>query len=240
MRAPAAALAALLALAVGGAGAAPPGRGADSAPAPLRREVAQLRLERELSTGKGFYLRLDAGRSRLALMLQGVTLDEYEASGLELGVPEVLFVDRRPRSGWDIEAISKGRLDPERQRDRIELVAPAPAPSASQPTGGATPSPPPIPKSAEETVSVPSAYRIVFAEGVSLEVRSSGVGRNRAWLRRQADALGLRLSDLGSALGLGTRDRVRLRVTLAAEDAAALYRSLPPDVGLIVLGLPPS
>ena len=209
-------------------------------PAGLRHEVAQLRLERELSTGKGFYLRLDAGRRRLALMLQGVTLDEYEASGFELGVPEVLFVDRRPRSGWDTEAISKGRLDPERQRDRIEVVAPAPAPSGAQPADGATPAPPPIPKSAEETVSVPSPYRIVFAEGVSVEVRSSGVGRNRSWLRRQADALGLRLSDLGSALGLGTRDRVRLRVTLAAEDAAALYRSLPPDVGLIVVGLPPS
>ena len=107
-------------------------------------------------------------------------------------------------------------------------------------TAAAQPAPPPIPKSAEETVSVPSPYRIVFAEGVSLEVRSSGAGRNRSWLRRQADALGLRVSDLGSALGLGTRERVRLRVTLAAEDAAALYRSLPPDVGLIVLGLPPS
>jgi hypothetical protein len=234
MRAPAAALAALL---VAAADPALPERAPEPAPRQLKREVAQLRLERELSTGKGFYLRLDAGRRRLALMLQGVTLDEYEASALELGVPEVLFVDRRPRSGWDTEAISKGRLDPERQRDRIELVAPAP--SASQPTGGATPAPPPIPKSAEETVSVPSPYRIVFAEGVSLEVRSSGAGRNRPWLRRQADALGLRLSDLGSAMGLGTRDRVRLRVTLAAEDAAALYRSLPPDVGLIVLGLAP-
>ena len=31
---------------------------------------------------------------------------------------------------------------------------------------------------------------------------------------------------------------MRLRVTLEAEDAAALYRSLPPDVGLIVVGLP--
>jgi hypothetical protein len=237
MRASAATLAALLALA---AEAASPERAPEAAPAALRHEVAQLRLERELSTGKGFYLRLDAGRKRLALMLQGVTLDEYEANGFELGVPEVLFVDRRPRRGWDTEAISKGRLDPERQRDRIEVVAPAPAPSGAQPAGGATPAPPPVPKSAEETVSVPSPYRIVFAEGVSVEVRSSGVGRNRSWLRRQADALGLRLSDLSSALGLGTRDRVRLRVTLAAEDAAALYRSLPPDVGLIVVGLPPS
>jgi hypothetical protein len=174
MRAPAATLAALLALAA--AEAASRERAADAAPAGLRHEVAQLRLERELSTGKGFYLRLDAGRKRLALMLQGVTLDEYEASGFELGVPEVLFVDRRPRSGWDTEAISKGRLDPERQRDRIEVVAPPPAPSAAQPADGATPAPPPIPKSAEETVSVPSPYRIVFAEGVSVEVRSSGVG----------------------------------------------------------------
>jgi hypothetical protein len=237
MRASAATLAALLALA---AEAASPERAPEAAPAGLRHEVAQLRLERELSTGKGFYLRLDAGRKCLALMLQGVTLDEYEARGFELGVPEVLFVDRRPRRGWDTEAISKGRLDPERQRDRIEVVAPAPAPSGAQPAGGATPAPPPVPKSAEETVSVPSPYRIVFAEGVSVEVRSSGVGRNRSWLRRQADALGLRFSDLGSALGLGTRDRVRLRVTLAAEEAAALYRSLPPDVGLIVVGLPPS
>ena len=238
MRASAATLVTLLALAA--AEAAARERAPDAAPAGLRHEVAQLRLERELSTGKGFYLRLDAGRRRLALMLQGVTLDEYEASGFELGVPEVLFVDRRPRSGWDTEAISKGRLDPERQRDRMEVVAPVPAPSGAMPADAATPAPPPIPKSAEETVSVPSPYRIVFAEGVSVEVRSSGVGRNRSWLRRQADALGLRLSDLGSALGLGTRDRVRLRVTLAAEDAAALYRSLPPDVGLIVVGLAPS
>ena len=234
------ALAAVLAL--GAAEAAAPDKAGEPVPLALRREVAQLRLERELSAGKGFYLRLDAGRQRLALMLQGVTLDDYAASGLELGVPEVLFVDRRPRSDWDTAAISKGRLDPERQRDRIEIVAPAPASSTPPAAAGAapspTPSPPPIPKSAEESVSVPSPYRIVFAEGVSLEVRSSGAGgRNRSWLRRLLDAIGLRLSDLGSALGLGPRERVRLRVTLEAEDAAALYRSLPPDVGLIVVGL---
>ena len=200
-----------------------------------------MRRERELSTGKGFYLRLDAARQRLALMLQGVTLDDYAASALELGVPEVLFVDRRPRPDWDLEAISRGRLDPERQRDRIELVAPAPSSAEPRP-GGASPPPPspPAPKSAEESYSVPSPYRIVFGEGVSLEVRSRGQGRrNRTLLRRVADAAGLRLSDLGSALGLGSRDRIRLRVTLEAEDAASLYRSLPPDVGLIVVGLPP-
>jgi hypothetical protein len=217
-------------------------RSSDPTALALQREVAQMRRERELSAGKGFYLRLDAARQRLALMLQGVMLDDYGASGLELGVPEVLFVDRRPRSDWDLESISRGRLEPERQRDRVEIVAPTPSSAELRPAEAASPSPPPppAPKSAEEAYSVPSPYRIVFGDGVSLEVRSRGEGRrNRTLLRRVVDAAGLRLSDLGSALGLGSKDRIRLRVTLEADDAASLYRSLPPDVGLIVVGLPP-
>ena len=62
--------------------------------------------------------------------------------------------------------------------------------------------------------------------------------RNRSLFQRFGDALGLRLADLGTAVGLGAKERVRLRVTLEAEDAASLYRSLPPDVGLVVIGLP--
>ncbi len=238
-----AALAAALAMLAGHAsvGKAAPDTAGARAPAELRREVARLRLERDASAGKGFYLRLDAGRRHLSLMLQGVTLDDYATSALELGVPEVLFVDRSPRSGWDTSPVTAGRLDPGRQRDRIEVVAPAPTASPSPGAGPSpSPSPPPLPKSAEETVSVPSPYRIVFAEGVSLEVRSTSAGvRNRSWARRLVDALGLRLSDLASALGLGARERVRLRVTLADADAAALYRSLPPDVSLVVAGLAP-
>jgi len=221
--------------------AAPPAAEAPADPevARLRREVTRLQRERDLASGKGFYLRLDAGRGRLALMLKGVALDDYPARAVEWGVPEVLFVDRTPGPDWDLEAFSKGRLEPERERDRLEVVAPAPAPSASPGAAEASPSPPPIPKSAEETYSVPSPYRVVFAEGVSLEVRAKGAGgRNRSALQRFADAVSLRFSDLGTALGFGAKERVRLSVTLEAEDAASLYRSLPPDVGLIVVGLP--
>jgi hypothetical protein len=216
-------------------------KAADRAPAELQREVAQLRLERDVSAGKAFYLRLDVARQRLALMLQGVTLDDYATGALELGVPEVLFHARAPKAGWDALPITTGRLEPERQRDRIEVVAPAPTATAQPGLAAAPPpSPPPVPKSAAETVSVPSPYRVVFGEGVSLEVRSTTAGaRNRSWLRRLVDALGLRVSDLSSALAPGSRERVRLRVTLADEDAAALYRSLPPDVGLVVVGLGP-
>jgi hypothetical protein len=230
------------ALALGAiAAAAPPApiRADDPETARIRREVERLRSERDLASGKGFYLRLDAGRPSLALMLQGVTLDEYAASGLAWGVPEVFFVDRKPAADWDAAAFSKGRLEPEREHDRLEVVAPPPS-AASPGPEAASPTPPPPPKSAEESYSVPSPYRIVFAERVSLEVRARGAGgRNRSAFRRIADAVSLRLSDLGS-LGLGATERVRLRVTLEAEDAASLYRSLPPDVGLVVVGLPGS
>jgi len=238
------ALAAALAGATGEAAPEAAAGADDPETAHLRSQVEQLRSERDLASGKAFYLRLDAARHRLALMLQGVALDDYAASALEWGVPEVLFVDRRPGADWDAAAFSKGHLDPERERDRIEVVAPPPSASPGagpNEPGAESPSPPPIPKSAEESYSVPSPYRIVFAEGVSLEVRAKGHGgRNRSLFRRFADALSLRLSDLGTALGFGAKERVRLRVTLEAEDAASLYRSLPPDVGLVVVGLPAS
>jgi pyruvate/2-oxoglutarate dehydrogenase complex dihydrolipoamide acyltransferase (E2) component len=225
------------------AASARPRASSDPGTAALRHRVAQLRAERDAAAGRGFYLKLDAGQRRLALMLQGVALDDYSAEGLEWGVPQVLFVDRRPPAGWDASSFSKGRLDPARERDRIELVAPAPAPSPSAAAPGApepAASAPAVPKSAEESYSVPSPYRIVFGEGVSLEVRSKGTGaRNRSVFQRVADAARLRLADLATALGTGPgRERVRLRVTLAADDAASLYRSLPPDVGLVVVGLP--
>jgi hypothetical protein len=198
----------------------------------LRRVNEQLRRERELAAGGEFYLRLDAEHARLALMLGGVVLDDYAVAALERGVPEVLFVDRRPATGWDLVALSGGRLEPERERDRIEIQAPPVV-------EGASPPPPPVPIAAEDSYSVPSAYRIVFAGGVSLEVRSKGAGgRNRSALRRIIDFVALRGADLRTALGLGPRETVRLRVTLDPDDAAALYRSLPPDVRFLAVGLP--
>jgi hypothetical protein len=219
--------------------AAPRKANPDASTVALQRAVGQLRQEHALASGKGFYLRLDAAKQRLALMLRGVALDDYPTSALEWGVPQVLFVDRRPAADWDLASFSKGHLDPQRERDRIEIVAPPLVASASSPAESAPPSPPPVPKSAEETYSVPSPYRIIFAEGIALEVRAKGHGgRNRTIVQRLADATQLRLSDLATALGVGARERVRLRVTLEADDAAALYRSLPPDVGLIAVGLP--
>jgi hypothetical protein len=242
MRTRHATLACFLALGAGAPALAAAARdaGPDPSTVGLQRAVAQLRQEHTLASSKGFYLRLDATSQRLALMLRGVALDDYAASALEWGVPEVLFVDRRPAADWDLASFSRGHLDPARERDRMEIVAPPLVTSAASPAESAPTSAPPIPKSAEETYSVPSPYRIVFAEGVSLEVRAKGHGgRNRTVVQRLVDATRLRLSDLATALSFGARERVRLSVTLEADDAAALYRSLPPDVGLIAIGLPP-
>ncbi|HSD65366.1 MAG TPA: hypothetical protein VLF95_01625, partial [Vicinamibacteria bacterium] len=148
------ALSAALAAAPGRAAPVGPPRPEDPATAPLRSQVERLRTERDLASGKAFYLRLDASRRSLALMLQGVTLDDYAASALEWGVPEVLFIDRNPGADWDAAAFSKGRLEPERERDRIEVVAPAPAAPPPPGAEAASPSPPPVPKSAEESYSV--------------------------------------------------------------------------------------
>ena len=233
-------LACVLALCAGvpALAAAPTNAPPDAATLALQRTVEQLRQERALASGKGFYLRLDAAKQRLALMLQGVALGDYAMGALAWGVPQVLFVDRRPAADWDTTSFSKGHLDPERERDRLEVVAPPLVDSATSPADSTPPSPPPVPKSAEETYSVPSPYRIIFAEGISLEVHAKGHGRNRTIVQRLVDATRLRMSDLATALGFGAKERVRLRVTLEPDDAAALYRSLPPDVGLIVVGLP--
>lgn len=221
----------LLAPSPAGAGAAAAAP-ADPQTEALRRETTLLRRELELAASAKFYLRLDAQRGSLALMLKGVVLDDYALVSLESASPRVLFVPRRPTQDWTLRSYSKGRLAPERERDRIEIVVAAPAPEAS-------PSPPAVPQTAEESYSVPSPFRIEFDEGLSLEIAApGGAALNRSWLRRGGDRLRLRWRDWRAALSSGAADRVRLRAELAAADAAALYRSLPPDVALLVVGLP--
>ena len=208
----------------------------EAARARLRRATAQLRQQLALSSRTGFYLRLDAWRGTLALVLQGVVLEEHRITRLERGEPRIVFVRRGLPEDWDVAAFSGGELDPPRERDRIEIVAPEPSTGAAGPRSETIPGPPPIPATAEESYSVPSRYRIVFNEGVTIEIRSAGGARNRSVLQRLADAASLWTHDRAGALRWSRNDRVRLRVELAAEDAAALYRSLPPDIRLVILG----
>ncbi len=112
-------------------------------------------------------------------------------------------------------------------------MAPLPSPGG---TPAASPTPPPIPRTAEETYSVPARYRIVFGEDFSLEVTARNGGRNRTLGQRLSDAVSLWAKDFGNAVRRSKGESVRLRVELAADDAASLYRSLPPDVALTIAG----
>lgn len=230
-------LAALLAAAslAGAASGGPPRPDAadEAACARLGHANAQLRQEVALSAKREFYLRLDVGRGALALVLRGVVLGEHPLKRLERGEPRVAFLRRGVPEGFDVRPLSGGRLEPPRERDRVEVVVPEAPPDAARPGAETPSSPPPIPATAEESYSVPSRYRIEFAQGVTLEIRSPGGARNRGLLQRAADAASLWAQDRLEALR--RKGRVRVRVELAAEDAARLYRSLPSPVGLVIL-----
>jgi hypothetical protein len=202
----------------------------------LRHANAQLRQELALAASKEFYLRLDAGRGRLALVLRGVTLAEHRITRLDVGEPRIGFARRGLPEAWDESPVSGGELDPPRERDRVELVVSESPASDPRPASETPPSAPPIPARAEESYSVPSRYRIAFREGVTVEIRSPGGARNRGALQRLVDAVFLWAHDRTGALRQGGKDRVRLRVDLPDEDAAALYRSLPPAVRLVIVG----
>jgi hypothetical protein len=203
----------------------------------LERETASRQSEQDLAQGKAFYLRLDARRGQLALMLEGVALEELPLDSLETAVPRLFFWSRPPPRDWELRSYTGGRLDPERGHDRVEVVAPAPSPTGDE--AAVEPSPPLIPPTAEEAYSVPARYRILFAEGPTLEVTAEDGGRNRGLLRRTGDAVVLGADDLVSAFRAREAGRVRLRLRLSADDAAHLYRALPPEVGLVVVGLAP-
>jgi hypothetical protein len=216
---------ALLVLAAAAAASAQPS--ADAASEALARANEKLRAELELARDDVFYLRLDPGRRVLELLLRGVVLGRYSTIAVERGTPRVAFWSRERRADWDGRCYSAGQLEPARERDRIELLAPAGEPATA-------PSSPVAPPTAEESVSVPARWRVVFAEGLSLEVRSPSGARHRGRRQRLGDVLSLWRADWQRATSRDAGDRVWLRVQLASQDAASLYRSLPPGVALVV------
>jgi hypothetical protein len=228
---------ALLALLLGG-WAGTPARAAEKAPTPaeeaarLTRENLLLQKEVDLASGNDFYMVLDPRDHSLRVMLQGVTLRRYELKLVRFGVPRVLYRKSGAPKDWQDRIWSDPKLEPPRARDRLEIVA----------TGDSTTMPePPIPLTPEEAFPAPANYRIRYSGGLALDVRSetppppaslpdslredtSLMGRLRAWVKEARSVL----TDEG-------RDALRLQIVMRNEDAAALYRSMPPGTRLLVL-----
>jgi len=208
-----------------------PAAGADprAEAARLQRTNAQLQKQIELAAGKEFYLVLDPATAGLTLMLKGAPLQRYKVLGLQVGYPRVAWVSARdPRHAQSV-IWSGGELDPPRQIDRFVIQAGEPGKEAGEST------PPPIPPTPEELYPVPSRYHVRFADGLSVEIlpreADESVGR---WAHARA-AMAEAWRDVVAAVQTGSRDAIRLRVTLDPKDAQSVYRSLPPAVRLIVL-----
>ena len=180
-----------------------------------------------LAKGKEFYLLLDPGERSLQLMLKGALLQEYRVAGLEVGVPRVLYKTLASSSDWEGRVWDGGTLDPARALDRVEVQAPPPTPEGTELEVKVPPTP-------EEKYPVPARYHIRFTGGLSIEVRPPGTESKRGFLGRLGSGLTAWWSD-ASAAASGGGDTVRLHVVLSKDDAASLYRALPPATKLLVI-----
>ena len=201
---------------------------ADAEAAPYPTEMQTLESLVALASTPGFALLVEPAASRLALTLEGAVLREYPIRSAEVVAPRVVFWRRSAAteadSAWVGRVWHGGELDPPRKRDRIEFTAAPPDPK--RPEGSVeVPVPPPL----EETIVVPERYFVRFQGGFALEIRAT------ADEHRGRDAWRLGWDDRWAALRSWPRGGVRLRLHLAPEDADAFYRSLPPDVRLLVL-----
>lgn len=223
------------ALCLAGAGA----RAGQPAPGELAERAARLEAENAaleklaaLAAGPEFYLVLDPTVPDLTLMLRGAELRRYRVLGLWVGERRVAFLRRRAGGAWVGVVFGHGTLDPPREIDRLEITAPPPAPARAQ-TAGASSPPAVIPPTPEEAYPVPLRYHIRFRQGPAVEIRPREADASNRWVRLRTwwEA---RWRDLVAALRPPADEIVRLRVVLAPADAEALYRSLPPDVKLVV------
>jgi hypothetical protein len=204
-------------------------------PAPSADELARLAGANDLlakqvalAKGKEFYLLLDPSEQTLHLMLKGARLQRYRVTGLEVGVPRVLYRTRAESADWEGRVWEGGTLDPARPLDRVEVQAPPPTAEGTEIEVKVPPTP-------EEKYPVPPRYHIRFTGGLSIEVRPPGTESKHGFWDRMMSGFGAWWADASAAAGGSPADTVRLHVVLSKEDAASLYRALPPATKLLVL-----
>lgn len=195
----------------------------------LAAEVGLLEKRAALASSDSFYLLLDLQNSRLVLQLRGAVLRDYRFEALEVGEPRVVFRPRHLAGEWQGRIWSAGNLVPARDRERIEIVPPdsTAVADSTQPFKL-----PPLP---EEIYPVPDRYHVRYAGGLSLEVRPQQLDTSVKKSRRLRTTLAVWYHDLREAVRKEPEDTIRLRLVLRPEDAASLYRALPPDTHLLVL-----
>jgi hypothetical protein len=74
-----------------------------------------------------------------------------------------------------------------------------------------------------------------YAGGLSLEVRPRELDDTVAMWERAVRGFQVWCRDLRAVFRWNPEDAVRLRLVMRPEDAASLYRALPPDTRLLVI-----
>lgn len=206
----------------------------------LRSDISRLELENAMAESGDFYLVLDPTAGTLELFLEGVPLRTYSASGAEVGRPFRWFLSRSPAIPVTDRIWVNARLYPQRVIDRVEIVSDRVVPPDRT---GAVDWVPPTP---EEQFPALGRYFVRYDAGLLLEVVAATPagdaiaggaepgqrhGKPGPWTR-----LRRRIADRLSVVFRGGND-VRVRISLPAEEAARLYRSLPAQSRLLILPL---
>jgi hypothetical protein len=198
----------------------------------LQREIEILRQRVDLAKAKDFYLVIDPTTMRLKLMLRGAILQDYKIVSLEVGQPRVAFVSRDLPADWEGRIWTLGKLDPPREQERMEIVAPPPEAGDEEENLP----PPVIPPTPEEAYPVPPRYLVRYEGGLALEVsRQDRSSESAGFWSRVASGWSAFWTDLTSVLRPVPKDTIRLRLVLDTKDADSLYRALPPDTKLLIV-----
>lgn len=197
----------------------------------LARQNSALESLADLAAGPDFYLVLDPHGRHLRLMLGGAELRRYAVLDVRVGRPRVAFV---PRSATMTDGVLRGgALRPARHARRVSITPPTAADVELNVEAEAVP---PLPPTPEEAYPAPWRYLVRFDSGSTLELRGPDAEGARGALTRLASRWSTYWSDLWAAV-TSRGDGTRFQVTLSADDAGALYRALPPNVGLVVCPL---
>ncbi|MFN8060643.1 MAG: hypothetical protein U0Q12_15925 [Vicinamibacterales bacterium] len=183
----------------------------------LARDGRVLEQRLALASADVFYLVLSPAERELTLMLKGAELQVFPLERVEIGAPRVAFRSR-PVLEWAGVVWRSGELQPERVVPRVEIAS------------GADDTPPPVPALPEDVIRVPARFRVAFADGLVVDVRTMDETADGLWTRARE-----RLRAAWSAFADDPAARLRVRLTMSRASAESFYRSLPPDASLLIL-----
>lgn len=206
-------------------------------PASSRADALAAHLE--LAKEGGFALVIDEAEPAASLFLGGVPLHHYTVLAVERPIRRAFFLPLPSPPDPSARVWRGGIQDPERVRDRKELeyreAAAEDAADDEVPAEDADAAPAPeapkIPPTPEEAVPAPDAWCLRFADGP--EVWFLGVGPEGQGMVPPELEVG-RIDVLRDALK-GRQVPSRMRILMPLDEAQALFRSLPPDIAVLVV-----